>query len=300
MDNQVMHFNESMAIAEILFDNRPRASIQTNQEYKSRIHLFLHFLQENPNLQQDEDLLLHYKRYLEKFQQYTVSTKNKYFIAAKVFLQELARKGHLQRDITSGISGFQENKLHKKDGLTDEEIKLLFHVIREIATPNEKARIQAIVSLLVYQGLREIELVRIKVENILNNGTIKILGKGRDDYEIIYLNPETVRALETYIDCYHLRSGYLFFSTSNNKSKGQIDTRSIRMIITNIFKQIGITKNVHCIRHYFATKVVRNFENPLEAIRFTRHRSLQMLNVYYDKEKVQTQLPKFFSAFKTE
>jgi len=72
--------------------------------------------------------------------------------------------------------------------------------------------------LLALQGLRQIEAVRLNVEDLdLVNGLAWIQGK--DDKELIHLHPETVRGLRNYIREVKIGSGVLFKSLSNNKSK---------------------------------------------------------------------------------
>ena len=56
---------------------------------------------------------------------FSVSTKNKYLATAKIFLKELNRQGILPIDITQNIKTFNQNKKHKKDGLTHSEIENL-------------------------------------------------------------------------------------------------------------------------------------------------------------------------------
>ena len=67
--------------------------------------------------------------------------------------------------------------------------------------------------MLALQGLRQIEAVRLNVEDFdLVNGLVWIQGK--DDKELIYLHPETVRGLRNYIREVGIGSGALFKSLS--------------------------------------------------------------------------------------
>ncbi|MEA2015582.1 MAG: site-specific integrase, partial [Actinomycetota bacterium] len=84
---------------------------ETRKDYQYRIGHFLHFIS-NKGLNQDS--FLEYKKYLKLRTDYTVSTKNKYLITAKIFLKELNRRRLLPVDITQNIKSFSQSKKHKK------------------------------------------------------------------------------------------------------------------------------------------------------------------------------------------
>jgi integrase/recombinase XerC len=78
-------------------------------------------------------------------------------------------------------------------------------------------------ALFMYQGLRQIEVVRLDVTDIdLKNGKAFIHGKGRDDKEPIALHPYTTQALADYLQASNKKSGALFTSTSNNSYNQRI------------------------------------------------------------------------------
>ena len=95
---------------------------ETRKDYQYRIGHFLNFIS-------DEDLnqnsFLEYKKYLKLRTDYTVATKNKYLITAKVFLKELNRRILLPVDITQNVKSFSLTKKHKKEGLNNQKIEKL-------------------------------------------------------------------------------------------------------------------------------------------------------------------------------
>ena len=169
-------------------------SSATKKDYQARISHFLDFITEEG---MDRNSFLEYKNYLKSRTDYTVSTKNKYLVTAKVFLKELNRRGILPADITQNIKSFSQSKKHKKEGLNDEEIETLTRTLKDLPNTAENTRIKAIVSLLIFQGLRQVEIARLDVKDIdLIRKTALIKGKGQDDKEIIYLHPETVKHIK--------------------------------------------------------------------------------------------------------
>ena len=99
----------------------------TRREYAVRIR---HFLQFTDTHGLNRNSYLAYKRYLQDCETFSVSTKNKYLISAKVFLDGLYRVRLIPQKITDGVKGFSQNRLHKKDGLTDEDMKVTVVLFR--------------------------------------------------------------------------------------------------------------------------------------------------------------------------
>jgi site-specific recombinase XerD len=268
----------------------------TRTEYKNRIIMFLCFIKDNGC---NRNGFLDYKRYLAKRNDYSTSTKNKYLATARIYLRELSRIGQIPSDITQNVKSFKQDKKHKRDGLNDEEMLLLIEKIKTLQNTPENTRKKAILSLLTLQGLRQIELVRLNVKDLDFVGqTAFIQGKGRDDKEIVYLHPETLQVLKEYLQSNHIADGALFTSRSNNSRNKRLTTKSIRNIVQDILHELGIAKTTHGFRHYFTTKLIKTYKGDLlEVARYTRHKNLEMLQIYNDNIKQKADLPRFYGAF---
>ncbi|MBI2334258.1 tyrosine-type recombinase/integrase [Candidatus Daviesbacteria bacterium] len=272
-------------------------SENTRQDYKYRIGLFLEFVRKNGI---GINSYLEFKRYLVNRTDLSVSTKNKYLATAKIFLKELSRQGVIPSDITQNIKVFSQDKKHKRDGLNQEEINKLVEQLKQLPVTPQNARLKAIFSLLALQGLRQIEIVRLEVKEIdLVSKTAFVQGKGRDDKELIDLHPETIKALRDYLKANKKSSGPLFTCQSNNHLNQRLTTRAIRQIVTRTLRKLGIDKSTHGFRHYFTTTLIRTYKGDLlEVAQYTRHKGLEMLQVYNDSIKKQADLPRYYSAFK--
>jgi len=270
---------------------------ETRKDYQYRIGHFLNYISDK-GLNQDS--FLEYKKHLKLRTDYTVATKNKYLITAKIFLKELNRRRLLPVDITQNIKSFSHSKKHKKEGLNKQEIEKLTFALKELPNSPHNTRIKAMIGLLVLQGLRQIEITRLDVKDIDPiRKTALIEGKGRDDKEIIYLHPETVRHLKRYLKVNNLKDGALFVSNSNNSRNVRITTRGLRLIIKKVLKDLNIEKSVHGFRHYFTTTLLKNYQgNLLRVAQYTRHKSLEMLQVYNDNIEMENDLPKYYKTFK--
>ena len=263
----------------------------TKQDYKYRIGLFMGFVKDNGL---NPDTFRQFKNYLASRNDIAIATKNKYLATAKVFLKEYSRKGLLP-DITQNTKGFSQSKKHKRDGLNDEEIKKFADYLRD----HPDTRLKAIVSLLVYQGLRQVEIARLDVEDLeLKRKVAFVRGKGQDDKEPVDLHPETIKALEDYLDHYNLKSGALFVSHSHNHFRQRLTTRAIRELVKENLTKLNIDKTIHGFRHYFTTTLIKTYKGDLlEVAGYTRHKGLEMLQVYNDNIKKQADLPRYYKAF---
>lgn len=270
-------------------------SNSTIKDYQYRIGQFLDYLNRNGF---SHNTLLEYKRYLQGLD-FSVSTKNKYFISAKIFLRELYRLDYLNKDITVNIKGFKQAHSHKKDGLNDDDISIIQNHCKTLQPTFENLRLKAIISLLLFQGLRQIEICRLDIKDIdLKNKCAFIRGKGRDDKELIWMHPFTVKSIREYLKGSRMQDGALFQSTSNFCKNHRLTTKSIRVIIKALFNDLGIDGSTHGFRHFFTTKLIKSYKGELLTVsKYTRHRSIQMLEVYNDEVIRQEDLPRFYSVF---
>lgn len=268
----------------------------TRSDYKQRIGLFLDFIRERGFTRNS---FLDFKRALAERTDISVATKNKYLATARIFLKEANRLGELPADITQNIKTFSQSKKHKRDGLNDAEIKKLTDAMRGLEDTPTNTRLKAILSLLAFQGLRQVEVIRLDVKDIdFVSKTALIQGKGRDDKEPIHLHPETIKALREYLKTNKKASGALFTSQSNNSKDQRLTTRAIRGLVKETLTALGIDKTTHGFRHYFTTTLIKTYKGDLlEVAQYTRHKSLEMLQVYNDNIKRQADLPRFYEAF---
>lgn len=266
-------------------------------DYKYRIGLFLEFVAGKGF---NVNTYLEYKRYLADRVDFAISTKNKYLIAARVFLRELNKQGIIPADITQNIKVFGQTKKHKLEGINDEEMSVLTEALKALPHTPQNLRLKAILSLLALQGLREIEIIRLDVSDIdFASRVVHVRGKGCDDKEPVSLHPESVKALRAYMKVNKVAHGALFTSNSNNSINKRLTTRGLRAIVKGVLGPLGIEKVTHGFRHFFTTKLIKVYKGDLlEVARYTRHAGLEMLQVYNDSVKKEADLPRFYGAFK--
>lgn len=294
-DGQALTIEDTRDKASKIFDLLD-VSEATRKDYKYRIGLFLDFTGERGF---NRNSFLDFKRSLAERTDLAIATKNKYLATAKIFLKEANRQGFLPADITQNIKTFNQSKRHKRSGLNDEEMSKLTTAIKELPETPANTRLKAILSLLVFQGLRQVEIIRLNVKDIdFISKTAFIQGKGQDDKEPINLHPETIRALQSYLKSNRIADGALFTSQSNNNKNKRLTTRAVRDIIKKTLNDLGIEKTTHGFRHYFTTTLIKTYKGDLlEVAQYTRHKSLEMLQVYNDNINREADLPRFYRAF---
>lgn len=254
----------------------------TKSEYQKRILKFFDFMNHQTITR---NLLLAYKQYLRDDNTLGIASKNKYLTTARIALREMYRQGLTPVDLSVGVSSFQQNIRHKVNGLTEEEVVKICNYLKEQNYSFKNARLRVLVSLLLFQGLRQIEICRLDFNDIdLASGTINVLGKGRNDKEHKHLHKTTIKAIRSYSRASHAKYGPAFYSL-NGRNKGQrLTTRGLLQIIQNLFNELGIEKTVHGSRHFFTTELIKHYKSDLTTVaRFTRHNSLEMLTVYNDE-----------------
>lgn len=292
MKQEIIEVDEIRKRADQIFD-RLDCSENTRKDYSSRIGFFISYAKEH-GLDRNTYLLL--KRHLESRTDYTVSTKNKYLATARVFLKELNRLGFLPVDITQNVKLFSQSKKHKREGFTEEEIMELLAKLEDLSDTPKKARLRALFSLLAFQGLRQIEIIRLNVQDIdLVRKVAFVRGKGSDDKEIVYLAPQTVNALREYMKTNKVGSGALFQSMSNRKSE-RISTMTIKRQLGALCKSVGINKATHGFRHFFITALLKKLD-VRDVRKFSRHSSLEMLIVYDDEIDIKKKTVDVFQVF---
>jgi site-specific recombinase XerD len=127
---------------------------QTLNEYVRLFEEFRVFMQ---GRQFNRGTLNEYKRHLSERienKNFGVDFAMKKLTAAKMFCEELFGKDKIT------VKNFQKNPNHKKEGITPEEMQIVVKQLRKMEFTPKTIRLLAIVALMQYQGLRQIEISR--------------------------------------------------------------------------------------------------------------------------------------------
>jgi len=187
-------------------------------------------------------------------------------------------------NIAKGIKSPKRKQQFKKQPLLPSQATELLNYYQD-----KVARDYAIINLLLRTGLRTVEIMRAKVEDITYKGSQRVLlvqGKGRDEKDdFVLLTDKTYQPLAEYLATRGNinPSEPLFISTSNNSSGDSLTTRSISYIAKEGLKAIGLNEKAftaHSLRHTTAVNILRA-GGSLETAQFTlRHSNPATTQIY--------------------
>ena len=164
--------------------------------------------------------------------------------------------------------------------LSYDELLEIFHNLE--IKDNYDLRDRLILELMYATGVRVMELVNIKVQDIdLNNQSIIVLGKGSKE-RMVYFNDVCKKVLINYLKIYDELNkkniDYLFLNHKGDK----LTTAGISYILNQIIKKISFNKHItpHMLRHSFATHLLNNGCDLLTVQELLGHASISTTGIY--------------------
>jgi integrase/recombinase XerD len=189
-------------------------------------------------------------------------------------------------NVAKSIRAPKRDNVYSRQPLTADQARELLKYYNVLQCKRD----YAIVSILLYCGLRTAELVGMNIGDVTTlNGrpAIFVKKKGSDVKDSVVGLPVAVhQALNDYMNESHTSakvSDPLFVSQSNNGRQERITTRSIRRIIKEGLRSIGIDDvniSAHSLRHTGAT-LVMEATGDIEAVRmWCRHQNANTTQIY--------------------
>lgn len=259
--------------------------------------------------------IIEYKHHLTEIGLSTAS-QNAYLIPVRRFY-EWAEREKLYPNIASGIKGTKKEREIGHMFLRDGESSSLLEwaktsetrkrqskkkgqavsVVDRPTSPEVQTRDHAIINLMLRNGLRTIEVIRMDVCDIMDaeiiptaNGTnyvVKVWGKGRKskDQEII-LTEKSYTPIREYLNAFRKCAKLnepLFTSTSRQNRGGRLTTRSISGICKEGLQAIGKDGRLytaHSLRTTTACALLEHGCNVFDAQQVLRHSNPSTTQIY--------------------
>ncbi len=288
MDNLVLNEKKEIRIKDYINKYLDYIDVSNNtiDTYNVGLLQFNQYLLDSNITQPTREDIINFREELRK--EHKPTTVNTYLIAIRNFYSWLEYEG-ITKDVTKKIKGLRISNEHKRNALTLEQCKL---VLENVANIREKV----IFLLATTCGLRANELVNIRLQDFkLNQGKIclYVLGKARDFKEdFVIVDASLYQIIEQYVKEYNI-TDYLFVSTSNHNTNGKLTTKTMRLIIKDMFKRVGIEGSeysLHSCRHTFATLSIMSGKDIREVSQAMRHKSITTTTIYlHDMEKLNNQ-----------
>lgn len=238
-----------------------------------------------------EDDVEAYKAYLmdeRELSQVSVST---YLTALRRFCEYLVARGELAENPARGVKGNRRPGAHTRGVLRADEVERLLSAVPEATAIGRRDR--AIVALMVFGGLSEIELVRADVGDLdrtLMGTFLRVQGKGRQSKdESVPLDEPALDPLDDYLQArVEAKPGAPLLVSHGHRSDGtRLNTRSVRGRVNGYLRKAGLKRrgvSPHSLTHT-AALIWLNSGMPVEEVRRRmRHGTLETTMISFKKQ----------------
>lgn len=261
---------------------------KTVETYTRNLRLFVEWMEPRGITHPTRETILQYKQQLQADGLRPTTVTNR-LNAVKAFFRWTEIEG-LYPDITQHVKGGKISTEHKRDALTEDQLKHILASIDRTALTGK--RDYAIIVLAATTGLRTCELSAARIADLRPRGgqtVLYIKGKGHDDADTprqVY--PEAERAIRDWLAARGKASETdpLFVSTSNRcRDRTQpLSPEDISKIIKRRFRAAGYDSSsltAHSLRHSFVTIAAQHGEKMEDVQQAARHARLDTTAIYY-------------------
>lgn len=252
-------------------------SDNTTKTYNVGLIQFSEYIKKNNIKEPTREDIINFREYLKI--EHKPNTVNSYMIAIRNFYSWLEYEG-ITKDIARKIKGVKLEKMHLKRGLSKEEIFKVLNVCKD-------TREKLLIKIMISCALRINEVANIQLQDFYNDkGVImlKILGKARNGLkqDSIKIDDRLFELIKEYCNEYK-PNDYLFYSTSNNNKGGKLTTKTLRLIVNQLFKKANLdTEKLtpHSTRHTSVELALESGIPIQEVSEFVRHKSINTTMIY--------------------
>jgi site-specific recombinase XerD len=232
-----------------------------------------------------------YKKYLmtEKgLHEVSVST---YLTAVRRLCQYLVDVGLLENNPARSVKGNRRPTSHSRKVLSQPEVEVLLGSLQ--AETEIDLRDRAMIYLMLYGGMSEIEIVRADVQDLdqtLLGWYLRVQGKGHTAKDQqVPIDPPVINAIRLYLDARRrIRPEDPLFVSHGHRSDGQrLNTRSVRSRINHHLNVAGVKKpgiSPHSLTHTAALIWLKDGMSIEDVRQRMRHGTLDTTMIYFKKQ----------------
>ena len=237
-----------------------------------------------------------YKTYLMEERELSQVSVSTYLTAIRRFCDYLVARGDLDENPARGVKGNRRPGSHSRAVLRTGEIEALFEAV---PTTLIGRRDRAIMALMVFGGLSEIELVRADVGDLdrtLMGADLLVQGKGRTSKdERVPLDAPALDPLDAYLQDRPATPTAPLFVSHGHRSEGtRLNTRSVRGRVNGHLRAAKVKRrgvSPHSLTHT-AALLWLNAGMPVEEVRRRmRHGTLETTMISFKKQGLLTRDP---------
>ncbi len=236
-----------------------------------------------------------YKAYLMEERELSQVSVSTYLTALRRLCDYLVARGELAENPARGVKGNRRPASHSRGVLRAEEVEHLFGIVPQETEIGRRDR--ALIALMVYGGLSEIELVRADVGDVdrtLMGTFLRVQGKGRQSKdESVPLDAPAVDPLEIYLLAREEAgpTAPLFVSHGHRSAGTRLNTRSVRGRVNGYLRKAGLKRrdiSPHSLTHT-AALIWLNGGMPVEEVRRRmRHGTLETTMISFKRQGLLT------------
>lgn len=232
-----------------------------------------------------------YKTYLMEtrgLHQVSVST---YLTAVRRLCQYFVDIGLLPLNPAKAVKGNRRPDVHTREMLTKQDVESLLRVLPAESEIDKRDR--AIVHMMLFAGLSEIEIIRADVQDLeqtLMGWYLRIQGKGHTvKDQQVPIDPPVMDAIRLYLDTRgRIRPEDPLFVSHGHRSDGQrLNTRSVRSRINSHLAEAGIKRegiSPHSLTHTAALLWLGDGMSLDDVRRRMRHGTLETTMIYFRRQ----------------
>jgi site-specific recombinase XerD len=232
-----------------------------------------------------------YKTYLMEERELSQVSVSTYLTALRRLCDYLVARGELEDNPARGVKGNRRPQSHTRGVLTEGEVEALFEAVPKTTEIGRRDR--ALIALMVYGGLSEVELVRADVGDVdrtLMGTFLHVQGKGRQSKdEAVPLDAAAIDPLEIYL---MERDGAaptepLFVSHGHRSAGTRLNTRSVRGRVNTHLRAAKVKRrgiSPHSLTHTAALIWLNSGMAVEEVRRRMRHGTLETTMISFKKQ----------------
>ena len=218
------------------------------------------------------------------------SSINRTLSALRQFFKRMVAKKIIEHSPMDLISNIKVEPSVVGKSISRDEVEAMINLARCREDPIMALRDVALLTLLVYGGLRREEASDAKWQHIIEEGGHKVLLLPETKSQVgqhIKIAPRAYGALQACRDIYpdEVRgpTGHIFISLSRNQNYGKrLSPNSIRRIVAGYGKRIGLNITAHMLRHTCCTLAIEGGAKPHQVQAHLRHKNIATTMLYFD------------------
>lgn len=259
--------------------------MNTIDTYRRNLRIWVEWMVKNADIvNPTKSDIIRYKHHL--IESVKITTVDSYVASVKMLFKWLCEK-HIHDNIASGIKWANKSDEHRTGSLSEDQVSRLLSTMG--ATTEMEKRNYAIVNLMLFTGLRCVEVTRLSVGDLTKRESgynLRVHRKGRNEKDATICIPDS--AADPVID--YISHGLLMggsdvpiFRSLGSCPDKRISTKTIGRIVMDAVNSIGVTdKRItgHSMRHTAALCALRGGATVYAIQQMLGHRNPETTMIY--------------------